>query len=278
MPCFICRYMRIVVAVPAMLLGSTLYSAPPEYDPAQRTWTTDEAAALKLSKETGAPVLVHFHATWCGPCKQMEANVFSTDEVRAKLRDSVIGVKIDSDRRPDLISRYNITGLPADVLLDSNGKEIGRSVGSVSQGEYLAFLGRVPLRPVVNVTEAPFSTTKKKTEPTKNEPTVPSKPSLPKVAKIPPVANIPSDVAPAGFVDPVIPTKTVPSHENPQAPSKQPSAPAVTAVPKVPQGVSPSSPRLPVRSPVQNPPRSFPAPESPETIVIQLTLTPVKSK
>lgn len=123
-------------------LSSTLEAAPPTNSATGEIWMTDYEAAMKQAKAENKSVLIHFHATWCGPCRQMEAGVFSSPHFKDKLRSSLVGVKVDSDRRPDLVATYRIDSLPADVLLDAGGKEISRSVGSVALGEYLVFLGR----------------------------------------------------------------------------------------------------------------------------------------
>ena len=60
------------------------------------------------------PVLVDFYATWCGPC-QMMAPIL--EEVGASLRDRLQVVKIDTDKYPNLASKYQVEALPTLVLL-----------------------------------------------------------------------------------------------------------------------------------------------------------------
>ena len=59
------------------------------------------------------PVLVDFYATWCGPC-QMMAPIL--EEVGATLRDRLQVVKIDTDKYPNLASKYQVEALPTLVL------------------------------------------------------------------------------------------------------------------------------------------------------------------
>jgi len=59
------------------------------------------------------PVLVDFYATWCGPC-QMMAPIL--EQVGANLRDRLQVVKIDTDKYPNLATKYQIEALPTLVL------------------------------------------------------------------------------------------------------------------------------------------------------------------
>ena len=78
------------------------------------------------------PVLVDFYATWCGPC-QMMAPIL--EEVGASLRDRLQVVKIDTDKYPNLASKYQVEALPTLVLF-KNGQPAERIEG-VQQAQQL---------------------------------------------------------------------------------------------------------------------------------------------
>ena len=71
-----------------------------------------------LLENSNLPVLVDFYATWCGPC-QMMAPIL--EQVGAGLRDRLQVVKIDTDKYPNLASKYQIEALPTLVLF-KNGQ------------------------------------------------------------------------------------------------------------------------------------------------------------
>ncbi|MDJ0588541.1 MAG: thioredoxin [Pleurocapsa sp. MO_226.B13] len=71
-----------------------------------------------LLASTDVPVLVDFYATWCGPC-QMMAPIL--EQVGVHLRDRLQIVKIDTDKYPNLASKYQIEALPTLVLF-KNGQ------------------------------------------------------------------------------------------------------------------------------------------------------------
>jgi len=100
-------------------------------------WHKTYERALAEAQELGRPLLIHFHATWCGPCRRMESTVLNTPEVIAELGHQAVAVKVDSDTRPDLVSRFGIGGLPADVFVDADQKVIARG-GAWSGSAYAA--------------------------------------------------------------------------------------------------------------------------------------------
>ncbi len=73
------------------------------------------------------PVLVDFYATWCGPCQMMSKEL-------QKLGDEMVGqvkvAKVDTDKYPQLGSKYDIEGLPTCVLF-KNGQPVHRIVGMI---------------------------------------------------------------------------------------------------------------------------------------------------
>ena len=73
------------------------------------------------------PVLVDFYATWCGPCKMMAPIL---EQVNQQIKGKLRIVKIDTDRYPQLASRYHIEALPTLVLF-KNGEPVDRIEGVI---------------------------------------------------------------------------------------------------------------------------------------------------
>ncbi len=82
------------------------------------------------------PVLVDFYATWCGPC-QMMAPIL--EQVHQILGSRLQIVKIDTDKYPEIASRYDIAALPTLVLF-RDGQPINRIEGVIQANQLIQHL------------------------------------------------------------------------------------------------------------------------------------------
>lgn len=105
-------------------------------------WCSGFEEAEARAKASGSTLLVHFYADWCGPCRRMERDVLNTPSIRSALGNGVVGVKVNSDRRKDLMRRFGITSLPTDIFLSGSGQLMGQHKGSTDRSRYLARVNR----------------------------------------------------------------------------------------------------------------------------------------
>ena len=83
--------------------------------------------------ESKKPVIVDFHAIWCGPC--LELTPILTDIVEE--RDGNVDLaKVNIDNNQELAIRYGVASIPT-VLLMRNGKMSKSFVGLISHITFL---------------------------------------------------------------------------------------------------------------------------------------------
>jgi len=98
------------------------------------------AKKVPLSSSMRPKVILFTGLQWCPPCQHLERYVINSSEWGALARDEVAFQKVNvprdshllrkSDR--ELLTKYAVSSYPTMVVLDSDGRELGRRVGASS--------------------------------------------------------------------------------------------------------------------------------------------------
>jgi thiol-disulfide isomerase/thioredoxin len=133
----ICLFASVLSIAMGMTPSTTSAASP---------WSSNFERAQAEAKRRNIPLLIHFYADWCGPCRQMERNVLSSSSLARQLNGKFVAVKVDTDRREDLVNRYRIESLPSDVFVSPSGRILSRSFGAKEKSSYLAYLASIDAR------------------------------------------------------------------------------------------------------------------------------------
>ncbi|KAM6914263.1 thioredoxin, mitochondrial isoform 1-T3 [Lycodopsis pacificus] len=85
------------------------------------------------------PVLVDFHAQWCGPCKILGPRL---EKAIAKQKGRVAMAKVDIDDHTDLAIEYGVSAVPT-VIAIRGGDVVDHFVGIKDDDELDSFVGKV---------------------------------------------------------------------------------------------------------------------------------------
>lgn len=128
---------RILIILTIALSGVVLsnFSAKAQISFFKGTWAEAVAAAKKQNK----PIFVDAYTVWCGPCKWMNANVFTNKEVADYFNQNFINYKFDMEKGegPTFAKNNGIKAYPTLIFFDKNEKEIHRVLGAKPADQFL---------------------------------------------------------------------------------------------------------------------------------------------
>jgi len=80
----------------------------------QKVWNFDKDKSF--NRLGSLPIILDFHATWCGPCKMLAPHL---QAIQNKYKGKLVIYRIDVDKEPLLAQRFNIQAMPTMVFMGS---------------------------------------------------------------------------------------------------------------------------------------------------------------
>jgi len=118
-------------------------AAVPKADAAEAAdifkWETDMEVAKKRAKEENKKILVDFTGSdWCGWCIKLKKEVFDQPAFQEYAKKNLVMLELDFPRKKELPPKekeqneklsgeYQVEGFPTILLINSKGKELGRT-------------------------------------------------------------------------------------------------------------------------------------------------------
>ena len=106
------------------------------------SWKYNLEDALKDGKRLGKPLMVDFYTDWCGWSVKLDRDTYADKKVQ-ELAAQFICVKVDGDKNPALVKRYNVTGYPSIFFLSSNGKITKKIPGYVTPDKIIPVMNGI---------------------------------------------------------------------------------------------------------------------------------------
>lgn len=84
-------------------------------------------------------IFIDVYTSWCGYCKQMDQNVFSSKEVGDFYNNHFINLKYDAQKGDGITIRrsYTLLGFPTFLYLDFNGRVVKKTAGYQEKDAFL---------------------------------------------------------------------------------------------------------------------------------------------
>lgn len=114
-----------------------------EYLQAQVYWLQEYEVAKSVARETGKLIVIDFGANWCGPCKEMDRELWESSEIKEAAKN-FIGLKVNIDYYRALATAYHATAIPKVVIVTLSGDVIWENIGFSGLEPYRTILNAIP--------------------------------------------------------------------------------------------------------------------------------------
>ena len=95
---------------------------------------------IAKAKKEKKLVFIDAYASWCGPCKMMEKNVFTQKAVSDYYNTNFINARFDMEKGEgrDIASQFGVRSYPTYLFLNGEGELVSRNTGYMEESMFVA--------------------------------------------------------------------------------------------------------------------------------------------
>ena len=123
------RERLLLVLLAAVLAGVVLWLRGGLHPAAPLERLARQSPDLQVALANGKPTVVEFYADWCEACRAM-APAMETMEQQHRGQLNVVLLNVDNPRWQPEMDRYAVNGIPQLELFNTQGTNVGRSIGA----------------------------------------------------------------------------------------------------------------------------------------------------
>lgn len=125
--------MKKLIFVLMLALGAVAAQGQVRFE----TKSTD--AVREMAQKQGKLVFIDLYASWCPPCRMMDKQVFSREDVGEFMQQHFVAAKYDTDKTTgkELMKRYGRGAIPLYLVFDTEGELLGRIQGAAAADEFI---------------------------------------------------------------------------------------------------------------------------------------------
>ena len=135
-----CRAAAGVTLGLVVLCGGHAACADLAREPDSIAWRDDYASALEEARTANRLLWIQFTGPWCPNCARMERESFPHPAVVEHARESFVPLKLRSDVHEQLAREFNLSALPATIIVAPDREVIAIHQGYLGPAEFDAFL------------------------------------------------------------------------------------------------------------------------------------------
>ena len=113
---------KVYILIVIVALGAIYLLVPREQFHKSDAETIEEG--VELAREQNKLIFLYINADWCTYCRLIEKEFGESEEFQQIMDEHYIWVTLDFNENPALVSRFNLQGPPAMIVLKQNGEAL----------------------------------------------------------------------------------------------------------------------------------------------------------